>query len=90
MEYWTQSSASAQVDSIGLVMVGGYNTASMDSVMATRDGVNFDALASLPQGCDSGCLAVIDDQTLLHSGGITNGGTNAAFLYDIPNDLWTR
>ena len=85
-------SASADVDDIGLVMVGGYNSTSLDSVIATRDGVNFEALASLPQGCDSGCLAVIDDRTLLHSGGIYDGtgGNNVAFLYDIPRNEWTR
>ena len=71
-------------------MVGGYNSSSMDSVIATRDGVSFEALASLPQGCDSGCITVIDSQTLLHSGGVTDGGNNAAFLYDIPRNKWTR
>ena len=75
---------------MGLVTVGGYNGSSLDSVLATRDGLRFEALAPLPLGADSGCLTAIDGQSLLHSGGVTSGGNNAAFLYDIPGNAWTR
>ena len=88
-------SAHAYVENFGLVMAGSYADDSM-SVTVTRDGLNFEELASLPSGGLSGgsyagCLAIVDNKTLIYTGGY--GETQAKYAvyrYDIPSDSWTR
>ena len=69
------ASASAYVENFGLVMAGGYNhdEGPMDSVIVTPDGSSFLSLASLPAADYRGCLAVVDEQTLLLTGGSNRG-----------------
>ena len=81
-------SASAYVENFGLVMAGGYDYGITDSVIVTKDGYTFETLDSLPSPSDYGCLAVIDEQTLLLTGGY--GDYTGVHSYDIPSDVWTR
>ena len=60
-------SALAYVANFGLVMVGG-EIEPQEAVM-TKDGYTFETLASPPFSTSGSCLAVIDDQTLLLTGG---------------------
>ena len=79
-------SAHAYVENFGLVMAGSYADDST-SVTVTRDGLNFEELASLPLGNYAGCLAVVDEQTLIYTGGEYD--KYVAYSYDIPSDSWT-
>ena len=80
-------SAHAYVENFGLVMAGSYSGDS-SSVTVTRDGLNFEELAPLPNGGDyGGCLAVVNEETLMYSGG--NGNRYDVYSYDIPSDTWT-
>lgn len=79
-------SAHAYVENFGLVMAGSYSGDS-DSVTVTRDGLTFEELASLPSGSYAGCLAAVDEQTLLYTGGEYD--QYATYSYDIPSDSWT-
>ena len=83
-------SASAYMENFGLVMAGGYNSESntLDSVIVTRDGYTFRTLASLPAPNYLGCLSVMDEQTLLLTGGYLD--ENGVYSYDILTDTWTR
>ena len=79
-------SAYAYVENFGLVMAGSVSGNS-DSVTVTRDGRNFEELASLPNSDYFGCLTTVDEQTLLYTGGEYD--PYAAYSYDIPSDTWT-
>ena len=81
-------SASAYVENFGLVMAGGDSSGSTDSVIVVKDGYTFQTLDSLPYSSYYGCLAVIENQTLLMTGG--NGDDTGAFSYDTRSDTWTR
>ena len=82
-------SAWAYLESFGLVMAGGYDGSRyLDSVIVTKDGYTFDTLQSLPIPSSHGCLAVVDDNTLLMTGG--NPDARAVHSYDIISDTWTR
>ena len=82
-------SAWAYLDGFGLVMAGGWNGSRyLDSVIVTKDGYTFDTLQSLPVPSEGGCLAVVDDNTILMTGG--NGDYNGVLSYDINSDTWTR
>ena len=76
-------SASTYAENFGLVIVGGNNDES--EAVVTKDGYAFKTLASPPFSTGGGCLAVIDEQTLL----LTGDGVDAA-SYDILSDSWTR
>ena len=58
---------------VGVVVAGGNNDggrgANLDSVYRTKDGVTFDTLATLYERIEAGCMAIIDDDTVLHFGG---------------------
>ena len=86
-KYW---SAYAFLEGFGLVMAGG----SVDgfprrSVFVTKDGSTFETLHALPYASRDGCLTVVDQTTLMLSGG---GGENpsGALSYHITTDTWTR
>ena len=82
-------SASAYLENFGLVMAGGLDSGfSTTSVIVTKDGFTFQTLDSLPTDSYDGCLAMIDEQTLLMTGG--QGDTEGVYMYDIPGDIWTR
>ena len=82
-------SAYTFMDGFGLVMAGGYSYGSyLDSVILTKDGSTFETLDSLPTASDFGCLTVVDETTLLLSGG--TGDYDQALSYDITTDTWTR
>ena len=82
-------SAYAVMDGFGLVMAGGYDGGStLDSVIVTMDGSTFETLDSLPTASYEGCLTVVDETTLLLSGG--RGDENQALSYYIPIDTWIR
>ena len=87
LPYAKTFSAHAYAENFGLVMAGSeYDVAS--SVTVTRDGQNFQELASLPNGGDyGGCLAVVDENTLVYTGG--HDDYYGAYSYDIPSDTWT-
>ena len=83
--------AADYINSFGLAMAG-----VTYPLEVTRDGgLSFVELAKYPEsdlflGGDSGCLVVIDDQTLFLAGGYqTYSGSDGAFLYDASSDSWT-
>ena len=89
MPYARAFSASTYMKNFGLVMAGGYNDGgSMDSVIVTKNGSSFVTLEPLPAADYFGCLAVVDEQTLLLTGGSRD--ESGALTYDIPTDTWTR
>ena len=79
-------SAHAYLENFGLVMAGSY-TGDSASVTVTRDGLNFEELAPLPSGNYGGCLAVVNEETLVYTGG--DYDQYAAYSYDVPSDTWT-
>ena len=83
-------SAYAFLEGFGLVMAGGYIGIGsyLDSVIMTKDGSTFETLDSLPTASYRGCLTVVDETTLLLSGG--QGALNQALTYNITTDTWTR
>ena len=86
-------SAYAFIEGFGLVMAGGYDNGTyLNSVIVTKDGSTFETLDSLPIPTDLGCLTVVDQTTLLLSGGIyyRYRDLDQALSYDIPTDTWTR
>lgn len=86
-------SAYTFMDGFGLVMAGGYDgLGHLDSVILTKDGSTFETLDTLPIASRSGCLTVVDQTTLLLSGGnnYDGGSLYQALSYDIPTDTWTR
>lgn len=58
---------------VGVVVAGGNNDggrgANLDSVYRTKDGVTFDTLPTLYERIEAGCMAIIDDDEVLHFGG---------------------
>ena len=85
-------SAYTFMNGFGLVMAGGYDGSSyLNSVILTKDGSTFETLDSLPTASDRGCLTVVDETTLLLTGGYDSyGNLDQALSYDIPTDTWTR
>ena len=85
-------SAYAFIDGFGLVMAGGRQDGSsyLDSVILTKDGSTFETLDSLPTASSSGCLTVVDETTLLLTGGSDAYVLYQALSYDITTDTWTR
>ena len=83
-------SAYTFMDGFGLVMAGGKQSSSsyLDSVIMTKDGSTFETLDTLPTASYWGCLTVVDETTLLLSGG--DEASNQALSYNIATDTWTR
>ena len=86
------NSAYTFMDGFGLVMAGGLDGSYLDSVIVTKDGSTFETLDTLPTASYWGCLTVVDETTLLLSGGYNynSGSLYQALSYDIPTDTWTR
>ena len=88
MPYRRGDSAYTFLEGFGLVMAGGYGDNRLSSVIMTKDGSTFETLDSLPTASYAGCLTVVDETTLLLSGG--NGASYQALIYDITTNTWTR
>ena len=70
-------------------MAGGHaGGGHLDSVIRTKDGKTFETLDSLPTASGYGCLTVVDQKTLLLTGG--GGALYQALSYNIATDTWTR
>ena len=77
----------------GFTIAGGYNleSASLDTVETTFDGISFAAQTALQDGTEQSCLSFIDEDHFIVAGGIVNGfATSSVFLHNLLDGTSTR
>ena len=77
----------------GFAIAGGYNfeSAALDTVETTFDGISFAAQTPLQDGTEQSCLSFIDEDRFIVAGGIVNGfATSSVFLHNLLDDTSTR
>ena len=80
---------SSALDQFSTTLLGGRNeSATLDTVMRTRDGVYFETLQNLPVARRYACLAIINSTHLFLAGG--EGTSTMTYFYNGPENEWTE